>query len=293
MTAVCNQISDLVELTKPRITLVVLVTAFTGMWLAGGGVPAPQLAIISLLGIGLASAASSVLNNYIDRNVDRYMSRTRNRALPAGRLHPNIALYFGLLLTLCAFAILFIAANLLTAVLAVLTVAFYVCIYTIWLKRRSSLCTEIGGIAGALPPVIGWAAVTGDLAWPAFALFVVMLLWQPSHFWALALLRADEYRAAKLPMLPVTHGVRATKQRMLVYTLILIPASISMYSLQLTGPRYLLVAAILGLLYLVITIRFIYRPGIQGAGRVFGFSIFYLVALFTMMYIDCQYAGEI
>lgn len=293
MTAVCSQISDLVELTKPRIMLVVLVTAFTGMWLAAGGVPSFELALVSLCGIGLASAASSVLNNYVDREVDRSMSRTRNRALPAGRLHPNVALYFGLLLTVSAFIILYIAVNLLTAVLAVATVGFYVGIYTIWLKRHSSLCTEIGGIAGALPPVIGWVAITNDIAWPAWVLFIVMFLWQPSHFWALALLRADEYKAAKLPMLPVTHGVEATKRRMLVYTAVLIPATLLMYSLQLTGMGYLLVASILGLFYLMVTVRFIRQPGIKGSGRLFGFSIIYLVALFTMMYVDCQYGGGI
>ena len=172
LTAVRCQVDDLVELTKPRITLLVLVTTFTGMWLASGGVLALELVLLTLLGTGLASAASGVLNNYADREIDKRMARTRNRALPAGRMDPQFALYFGFLLGLTAFVILFVAINPLTAWLAVGTIIFYVGIYTLWLKRTSPLCTEVGGVAGALPPVIGWAAVTNDIGWPAPA-------WQP------------------------------------------------------------------------------------------------------------------
>jgi protoheme IX farnesyltransferase len=192
LTAVRSQANDFVEMTKPRIALLVLVTTYSGMWLASGGVLSLELVFFTLLGTGLASASSGVLNNYIDREIDKVMTRTRNRALPTGRLDPQIALGFGLLLGFTGFVILFYAVNPLTAALAVGTILFYVVIYTAWLKRSSPLCTEIGGVAGALPPVLGWAAVTNDIGWPALVMFLIMFLWQPPHFWALALLRVDD-----------------------------------------------------------------------------------------------------
>jgi protoheme IX farnesyltransferase len=217
------------------------------------------------------------------------MARTRNRALPAGRIDPQLALYFGFLLGITAFAILFFAVNPLAAWLAAGTVFFYVGVYTLWLKRTTPLCTEVGGVAGALPPVIGWAAVTNEIGWPALVLFLIIFLWQPPHFWALALLRADEYRQAGLPMLPVARGERVTKTRMLVYTTALLPATAAMYWFNLVGPAYLLVALGLGLAYLGLTIDFSGKPVTkQGARRLFGFSITYLLVLFIMMFADCQ-----
>ncbi|MEE8342472.1 MAG: heme o synthase [Gammaproteobacteria bacterium] len=294
LIAVRCQVSDFIELTKPRITLLVLVTTFTGIWLAADGVLRPELVVLTLLGTALASAAGCVLNNYADREVDKRMARTRNRALPAGRMDPQLALRFGLLLGITAFVILFFTVNPLTAWLAAGTVFFYVGIYTVWLKRTSPLCTEIGGVAGALPPVIGWAAVTNEIGWPALALFLIIFLWQPPHFWALALLRANEYRNAGLPMLPVARGVRVTKIRMLIYTAVLLPATAVMYGLQLVGLAYLIVALGLGLLYLGLTIDFAGKPVAQKSARqLFGFSITYLFVLFAMMFVDCQCNGSI
>ena len=267
--------------------MLVLVTTFTGMWLAAGGVLSPELVVLTLLGTGLASAAGCVLNNYTDRDVDKRMTRTRNRVLPAGRMDPQLALGFGLLLGITAFVILFLAVNPLSAWLAVGTVFFYVGVYTLWLKRTSPLCTEVGGVAGALPPVIGWAAVTNEIGWPALVLFLIIFLWQPPHFWALALLRADEYRKAGLPMLPVARGVHVTKTRMLIYTAVLLPATAAMYGLHLVGLAYLIVAMGLGLLYLGLTIDFAGKPIAQKSARqLFGFSITYLFVLFTMMFVD-------
>jgi protoheme IX farnesyltransferase len=211
------------------------------------------------------------------------------RALPSSRLHPQQALWLGVMLSLWSFAILFYLVNPLTAFLAAGTTFFYVVIYTIWLKRSSSLCTEIGGVAGALPPVIGWAAVTNSIGWPALVMFAIMFIWQPPHFWALALLRVDEYRQANLKMLPVTHGSRATKFRMLLYTIALLPASAAMYWLQLVGPTYLILALALGLVYLILTIDFARKPIThQSTRRLFGFSILYLLGLFTLIFADCQ-----
>ena len=282
------------ELCKPRITVLVLVTTFAGMWLAGNGTVTLDLIIFTLLGTGLASSASGALNNYVDREVDKCMARTRMRALPCSRLHPQQALWLGIMLSLWSFAILFYLVNPLTAYLAAATTYFYVMIYTVWLKRSSSLCTEIGGVAGALPPVIGWVAVTNDVGLPALAMFMIMFIWQPPHFWALALLRADEYRKAGLPMLPVTHGQQATKIRMLLYTIVLVPLSTAMYWLQVVGLTYLVLSVALGIAYLLLTIDFARKPIThQSTRRLFGFSIFYLLGLFTLIFVDCRCSGGI
>ncbi len=289
ITAVRHQASDFVELCKPRIALLVLVTTFAGMWLAGSGTLTLDLLIFTLLGTGLASAASGAFNNYVDREVDKQMARTRMRALPCSRLHPQQALWLGVMLSLWSFAILFYLVNPLTAYLAAATTFFYVVIYTLWLKRSSPLCTEIGGVAGAAPPVIGWAAVTNDIGWPALVMFIIMFMWQPPHFWALALLRADEYRQARLPMLPVTSGQQATKIRMLLYTIALIPVSMAMYWLHLVGTTYLVLGVGLGIAYLLLTIDFARKPIThQSTRKLFGFSILYLLGLFTLIFVDCS-----
>lgn len=294
ITAFRDQASDFVELCKPRITALVLVTTFAGMWLAGDGSVTLDLIIFTLLGTGLASSASGALNNYVDREVDKRMARTRMRALPCSRLHPQQALWLGIMLSLWSFAILFYLVNPLTAYLAAATTFFYVMIYTVWLKRSSPLCTEIGGVAGALPPVIGWVAVTNDVGLPALAMFMIMFIWQPPHFWALALLRADEYRQAGLPMLPVTHGQQATKIRMLLYTIALVPLSTAMYWLQVVGLTYLVLSVALGIAYLLLTIDFARKPIThQSTRRLFGFSIFYLLGLFTLIFVDCRCSGGI
>jgi len=294
ISAVRSQASDLFEICKPRIALLVLITTFTGMWLAGNGSVSLDLAFITLLGTGLASAASGALNNYVDREVDKYMARTRTRALPSSRLHPQQALWLGGTLSITSFILLYNFVNPLTAYLAVSTIFFYVVIYTIWLKRASPLCTEIGGIAGALPPVIGWAAVSNSIGWPAVVMFLIMFIWQPPHFWALALLRADEYRAANLPMLPVVSGKDVTKRRMLLYTIVLIPASTAMYWLGLSGIIYLIGSVILGLIYLALTIDFARKPIThQSTRKLFGYSIVYLTGIFILIFADCQQCGVI
>ncbi len=289
-----SQAGDFLELCKPRIAILALVTTFTGMWLASNGTVAIDLAILTLLGTGLAAAASGAFNNYVDREVDKQMPRTRTRALPSSRLHPQQALWLGVMLSLWSFAILFYLVNPLTAYLAAGTTFFYVVVYTKWLKRSSPLCTEIGGVAGALPPVIGWAAVTNDIGWPALVVFLIMFIWQPPHFWALALLRVDEYKQAKLPMLPVVSGKRATKIRMLAYTVALLPASATMYWLQLAGPAYLILALVLGGAYLILTIDFVRKPIThQGTKKLFGFSILYLLGVFTLIFLDCLCSGKV
>jgi protoheme IX farnesyltransferase len=285
--------SDLLELTKPRINLLVLVTTFSGMWLAAGGSPSLKLVFATLFGTGLAAAASAVLNNYVDRDIDARMARTQHRALPSGRIDPLLALQFGAVLAVAALSILFVFVNVLAASLAAFTIGFYVVIYTLWLKRSSPWCTEIGGIAGALPAVIGWAALANHIDWPALVMFLILFLWQPPHFWALALLRADDYRRAGIPMLPVASGVAATKTRMLLYTAILVPVTLLMYSLHLVGIIYLAIASLLGAIYIGWTLNFVRKPlTAKRARSLFAFSIIYILVLFYMMFVDCRCGGS-
>lgn len=281
-------VRDCYELTKPRITFLVLITTFTGMWLAARGVPSFMLVISTLLGVGLASASSSALNNYVDREIDKHMQRTQKRSLPAGRLNPQIALWLGGIFAIASFLLLATTVNLLTAALTLFTNFFYVVIYTIWLKRWSPLCTSIGGVSGALPPLLGVTAVTGEITATALALFIIMYLWQPPHFWAIALIRTEEYRRVNIPMLPVVKGESVTKRQMLIYTILLLPASLSLYWLGVTGLVYMGVALLLGVIYLGWTLHFIFQPlTSKRAYQLFFFSIFYLCLLFVMMFVNC------
>lgn len=285
-----SQIKDYFDLTKPRITLLVLITAYAGMWLAAGGVPPIDLSLVALLGIGLASASSCALNNYFDRDIDQLMQRTQHRALATGRLQPREGLWFGLMLNLAAFYILLVGVNALSAWLAVGTVFFYVVIYTLWLKRTSSLCTVIGGVAGALPPIIGWAAIANQIDWPAIVLFAILFFWQPPHFWALALNRTEDYQRANLPILPVSKGERATKRQILLYTVLLLPTSILLYWHDLVGELYLFNALVVGILYLVFTIFVVKSTtdSFKNMKRLFAFSILYLFLIFVFIFIDCR-----
>jgi protoheme IX farnesyltransferase len=287
ITAVREQVADYIELTKPRIALVVLVTTFAGMWLAAGPTLGIPLVIATLTGTWLASASAGVLNNYIDRDIDKLMSRTSQRATAAGRVEIQHVLYFGLALAGASFLLLVTTSNLFAAALAMGTIYFYVVIYTMWLKRRTDLCTEIGGIAGALPPIIGWAAVTGEIGLPAILLFLIMFIWQPPHFWVLALLREEEYRKAGIPMLPVTSGSFVTKAKMLVYTAALLPATMALFVVGAAGPFYFTMSTLAGLVYLLLTVDFVRRPlNRKNALNLFLFSIAYLLMVFTVIFID-------
>jgi protoheme IX farnesyltransferase len=290
INAVRAQVADYVELTKPRIALVVLVTTFAGMWLAAGPTLALPLVMATLIGTWLASASAGVLNNYIDRDIDKLMSRTAHRATAAERVEPQQVLYVGLALAGAAFLLLMLTSNLLAAALAMATIYFYVVVYTMWLKRRTDFCTEIGGIAGAMPPIIGWAAVTGEVGLPALLLFLIMFIWQPPHFWVLALLREDEYRNAGIPMLPVTSGSFVTKAKMLVYTAALLPATMTLFIVGSAGPYYFTISTLAGLVYLLLTVDFARRPlNRKNALNLFFFSIAYLLLVFTVIFVDSHY----
>jgi protoheme IX farnesyltransferase len=280
---------ELYQLTKPKITLLVLIVSYCGMYMAEGKTPDPVLAFFTLLGLGLASSSSSVLNNYIDRGIDNIMERTQKRGLPTGKVQPSHALALGLVTGLSSTAILAWQVNYLTASLSSFAILAYIFIYTIWLKRTSEHCTVIGGVAGALPPVMGLTAVTGEINAAAVIMFVILFLWQPPHFWALALIRAEEYRAAGIPMLPVVKGPEETKRQMLYYTIALAPTSLLPWFFNISGAFYLASAVLLSSIYLGWTILFIRAPFDPKASRkLFLFSILYISLIYSLMVINCH-----
>jgi len=277
---------DFVALLKPRVMSLVVFTGLVGLMLAPGTLH-PLLAGIAILAIALAAGAAGAINMWYDRDIDAVMERTHNRPIPAGRVEPAEALSFGIVLSLIAVLIMALATNLAAASLLALSIGFYVFIYTIWLKRRTPQNIVIGGAAGAFPPMIGWAAVTGDIGLGALVLFTIIFLWTPPHFWALALYRSGDYQAAGVPMLPVVAGATTTKRQMLLYSVVLVPVSLAPYGLGLAGLPYLLGTALLGALFLIAAIRVLraddadHRP----ARQMFGYSIFYLTALFALLLI--------
>lgn len=286
-TALRQTLSDYYALTKPRITLLVLVTTAAAFWVASRGAFSPVLLVITLIGTGLAASAAGVFNCLLDRDVDALMARTRQRPLPAARLSPTPVTVFGFVLAGAAFAVLSLGANLLAASLALFAILFYTLVYTKWLKRTSPVCTSVGGVAGAVPPVIGWAAATGQIEAPALVLFGILFLWQPPHFWALALGRVEEYRAANLPILPVARGERATRRQSLLYALALLPVSLLLsYPLGTTGWIYALGAALLGIGFIYLAWRDLVRPTREGGKKLFLYSMIHLALLFALMVFD-------
>ena len=283
-------VKDYVTLTKPRIISLLLLTTLAPMLVAYDG----QRSLLSFLNLifwtmvggTLAAGGSGAINMYMDRDVDAIMSRTKLRPLPNDRMRPRNALIFGLALNLLAFIVLYLAANLLTAVLAMIGTAYYVLIYTRWLKRTSTQNIVIGGAAGAIPPLVGWAAVTGNLNPEAFLMFAIIFYWTPPHFWALALLRRTEYARAGIPMLPVVRGEAETKWQILLYSLMMIALTVVMTPLGMAGPVYLVLALALGGVFLRDAYVLYREPGLSSAWRLYKYSLLYLALLFCAMAID-------
>src|SRR4051794_38805677 len=263
----------------------VVFTGIVGLLLAPGHLH-PVLAAVAVLCIAIGAGASGAINMWYDRDIDAVMRRTAMRPLPAGRMMPGEALGFGCVLAVGSVVVMGLAVNWVAAELLALTIGFYVFVYTIWLKRRTPQNIVIGGAAGALPPLIGWAAVTGDIGWGAVALFAIIFFWTPPHFWALSLYRADEYAKAGVPMLPVVAGARETRRQMLLYTLMLWPATLAPWLLGLAGPFYGACAGGLSLLFTATALRVWHDQSERSARQMFAFSLLYLFLIFALLLLD-------
>ena len=280
-------LKDYILLTKPGIVLLVLITTLTGMYFAQRGLPPAELFFWTLLGTGLASAGSAVLNQYFDRDIDALMERTKSRPLPLGSVAPSHAFWFGVSLVSLSFLIMFFFTNPISTFFTALASFFYVSVYTLSLKRKSPLATEIGGVSGALPPVIGYTAVAGSLGLEPLILFLIMFIWQPPHFWVLAIKYAHDYKVAGIPTMPVAKGVEHTKVRTFLYTAGLLPVSLLPYFYGMAGEIYFLSASLLSLVYLALTLRFVFSKEPKD-GFLFFYSILYLALLFTVMVFDMR-----
>ncbi|HLB39049.1 MAG TPA: heme o synthase [Actinomycetota bacterium] len=275
-----------VALTKPRIIVLLLVITVPAMVLAGGGVPAWWLIAVTLIGGTLAAAAANAMNMYLDRDIDQVMRRTRARPLPRHRIAPEAALRFGFVLAACSYLFLAITVNVLAALLALSAIAFYVFVYTMWLKRSTDQNIVIGGAAGAVPVLVGWAAVTGAVALPAVVLFAVVFVWTPPHFWALALRMRDDYAAAGVPMLPVVRGADETRRQIFLYSLALFGTTLLLVPIAGMGPLYVATAVVLGGTFVYRCLQLWRAPSDDRSWRVFTFSMLYLAGLFAAVALD-------
>jgi protoheme IX farnesyltransferase len=271
---------DYLSLTKPRIIVLLVLTEVATMVMAARGLPSPALLFWAALGGALASGGSGAINCWYDRDIDLVMARTCSRPLPSGRVLPWQALTFGIALIAASVIVFSVTVNVLAALLALGGGIFYVFIYTMVLKRKTSLNIVIGGAAGAFPPLVGWAAVRGDLEWPALALFVIVFLWTPPHFWSLALLLRDDYRSARVPMLPVLISTAGTHRRILVYLVTLIAASL-LPGLAF-GPGYVVGVGVLGAGYLALALWAAAQGSSRAAALLFHYSLLYLALVFVV-----------
>ena len=275
-----------IALTKPRIIELLLITTIPTMVLAAGGWPETTLVVWTVLGGALAAGGANAINMFIDRDIDGLMERTRNRPLVTGRISPRNALFFALVLEVAAFALLAWSSNVLAACLAISATLFYVFVYSMWLKRTSRQNIVIGGAAGAVPVLVGWAAVRNDVSWSAIVLFLVIFLWTPPHFWALAIRHADDYRAASVPMLPVVESAATTVRTMGWYSVAVVLASLALVPLNDMGVVYLVSAVVLGVAFVALTFGLGATPTQRAAMRVFSFSISYVTLLFIALTLD-------
>ena len=280
-----SRIADYAVILKPRVMSLVVFTALVGLLLAPGGID-PWTGIIAVACIAIGAGASGAINMWYDRDIDLLMARTMNRPLPAARINPLEALIFGSVLATGSVAVMAWTVNLPAAALLALTILYYVFIYTMWLKRRTPHNIVIGGAAGAFPPMIGWAAVTGGIDAHSIALFTIIFLWTPPHSWALALFTNPDYARAGVPMLPVVAGEPATRRQIVVYSVLLVAASMAPVALGLSGLPYGLTAVVLGALFLLRAWNLKREATRQAARGLFVFSILYLFLIFAALLAD-------
>ena len=277
---------DYLALTKPRVVMLLEVTTVLAMVMAARGWPGWRLTVATVLGGWLAAGGAHAINCWFDRDIDANMGRTSTRPIPAGRIEPANALLFGVTLGLLSFVLLAAVVNVLAASLALAGLLFYVLVYTMWLKRSSVQNIVVGGAAGAVPPLVGWAAVQGRLTLTSLFLFAVIFYWTPPHFWALSLLIRRDYADASIPMLPVVVGEAETRRQILVYSVVLVLVTILPLMVHLFGPLYAIGAAVLDALFLAATGAAVVSPTARAARRVFYYSMLYLALLFAVMAVD-------
>jgi protoheme IX farnesyltransferase len=281
-----GSVRDYVTLTKPRIMTLLLLTGAAGMFVGAQGLPDPSTFVVTMFGLALACGGASALNHVLDRDIDRLMPRTGARPVAGDRIPPARALEFGLALSAFSFVLLASLVNVLTAVLALVGNLFYVLVYTRWLKRSTPQNIVIGGAAGAVPPLVGWAAATGNLTLPALFLFLIVFLWTPPHFWALALLIKRDYAAARIPMLPVVRGDRETARQIVWYSLLLFAATLLPLATRTAGVLYLAAAVLLGAVFLRLAWRLRAETTPARARALFHYSLLYLALLFVALAVD-------
>ena len=285
-TGVRQIAGDYFELTKPKVQLLLLLTTITTMYVAGD--PSIGLVAVAVVGGFLSAGGAGAFNHWYDRDIDQAMARTANRPIPAGRISSRSALVYAFGLQIASFVILTVGANLLAAFLALTGFVWYTVVYTMWLKRRSPQNIVIGGAAGAVPPLVGWAAVTGSVAPAALYLFAIVFYWTPPHFWALSLLMKEEYARVGVPMMPVVHGEKETRRQIVLYTLLLTVLTLLPFVFGFFGVLYAVVAAGLGAAFITLAIRLQRQADRASALRTYLFSLSYLAILFVAMVADAQ-----
>ena len=282
-------VSDFIALLKPRVMSLVVFTGLAGILVAPGEIH-PVVAVIAILCIALATGASGAVNMWYERDLDARMERTKNRPLPAGRMEPETALAFGVLLAGGSVMVMALGVNYVAAAILALAIGFYVFVYTVWLKRKTPQNIVIGGASGALPPVIGWTIATNSLTFEPITLFLIIFYWTPSHFWALSLYKAKDYEKAKIPMLPNTNGVEETKKKIFIYSLFMLPVIILPYYIGFSGKLFLIASLVLTIYYNYICYDLLKfkknKFEVKKAKKVFSYSIFYLFLIFVLFLID-------
>lgn len=286
MQQVRATIADYIALTKPGIISLLLITTLAAMLVAQGGLPPLPLIVVVMVGGALAAGGANALNNYFDRDTDEVMHRTSHRPVPGRRIAPERALLFGLALGVAAFALLALTANLLSATLAAAGYLAYVLLYTLWLKRITPQNVVIGGVAGAIPPLVGWAAVRGSLDLHALYLFAVIFFWTPPHTWALSMLISNDYARARIPMLPVVRGDAETAWNIWLYTILLVVITILPITIRLVSLPYLIAAVVLGGWLLALAWQLLRQPQKALARRLYKATLLYLALLFAAMVVD-------
>lgn len=285
ITPPSEALEDYVALLKPRVMSLVIFTAICGLLMAPGSLH-PVLSVVAILCIAVGAGAAGCLNMWYDRDIDTIMSRTQSRPIPQGRILPENALAFGVVLSGASVLVMGVAIHWVAAGYLALTIGFYVFIYTMWLKRSTPQNIVIGGAAGAFPPLIGWVAVTGHAHVEAWVLFAIIFLWTPPHFWALALFRHEDYRKANVPMLPVVSGIPATKRQIVFYSILMVLSTLLPWYIDMASGVYGIVALVLGAIFIGLSLR-IWRYGVpKQAMQLFGYSIIYLFVIFLALTVD-------